>query len=81
MGHKIFIKNIPFSTKKQEIRELIENAGEVVDIKLLKDKESGENRGMAIVEMVNDFAAHKAIERYNNFRFNGRIITVIPCEF
>jgi cold-inducible RNA-binding protein len=80
MGHKIFIKNIPFSTKKQEIRELFENAGHVVEIHILRDKETGKSRGMAIVEMSNDFEAHRAIDRYDDFRFNGRLIKVLPSE-
>ncbi len=80
MGHKIFIKNIPFSTKKQEIRDLFENAGQVIDIHILKDRETGKSRGMAIIEMSNDFEAHRAIDRYDDFRFNGRTIKVLPSD-
>ena len=80
MGNRIYVKNISFSTKKKELRDLFENTGKVLNIEILKDKRTGKNIGSAIIEMRNDFEAFSAIDRYDEFRLNGRFIRVIPAH-
>ena len=80
MGNRIYVKNISYSTKKRELKELFENTGNVLNIEILKDKNTGKNKGTAIVEMQNDFEAFAAIDRYDEYRLNGRFIRVQPLR-
>jgi RNA recognition motif-containing protein len=45
-------------------------------VALIKDRSTGQSKGFGFVEMETPDAAQKAIEKYNNFAFKGRNLTV-----
>ena len=59
---KIFVGNLPFSATEQEIREAFEAHGEVSDVAVIMDRETGRPRGFAFVEMPDSGSANAAIE-------------------
>jgi RNA recognition motif-containing protein len=73
---KLFVGNLPFSATEDELRSAFEAHGEVSDVALIMDRETGRPRGFAFVEMPDSGQANAAIEALNNSDFGGRSMNV-----
>lgn len=71
----IYVGNLSFQATEEEVKALFEQHGEVLSVKIIKDRDTGRARGFAFVEM-EDSAANNAIEALNGFDYNGRQIQV-----
>ena len=71
----IYVGNLPFSAKEDEIRDLFAMHGEVQNVKFVMDRETGRFRGFGFVEM-EDAGAAKAIEALDGKDFGGRTLRV-----
>ena len=72
----IFVGNLSFGTSEQDIRSLFEAYGTVDRVNIVTDRDSGQPRGFAFVEMANDAEANKAIGAINGREVNGRALNV-----
>lgn len=72
---KIYVGNIPFSVTKNELKDLYTEYGEVVDVYVPINPDTGEGRGFAFVTMKEEDYA-KAIESTNGTEFGGRTLVV-----
>lgn len=72
----IFVGNLPFSAREDALRELFAQFGEVQQVKIMTDRDTGKSRGFAFVEMAQDEEAQKAIAALNGKDFEGRALTV-----
>lgn len=72
----IFVSNLNFKVKSEDLKTLFSNYGEVVSSKVITDKFSGKSRGFGFVEMKNDDDGQKAIDELNQKEFEGRNISV-----
>ena len=61
MGSKVFVGNLDFNTTKTEVQTLFSEIGEIRDVFLPTDRESGRPRGFAFVAFANDADAAKAL--------------------
>lgn len=59
----LYIGNMSFNIKEDELRSTFEEFGEVVSAKIITDRLSGRPRGFAFVELVEDSASDLAIEQ------------------
>jgi RNA recognition motif-containing protein len=75
MSKKIYVGNLPFSANSDEVRELFAAHGNVLNVNLINDRETGRPRGFGFVEM-DDADADKAIEAINGTEFGGRTLNV-----
>ncbi|MBN2431417.1 MAG: RNA-binding protein [Acidobacteria bacterium] len=75
MGKRIYVGNLPFRATKEEIGELFERYGEVHDVDLIFDRDTGRPRGFGFVEM-DDEPAEAAIAALNGTDFGGRTLRV-----
>ncbi|CAM2005347.1 RNA recognition motif domain-containing protein [Acanthopleuribacter pedis] len=73
---KIFIGNLSWGTKEDAIRELCEQYGEVEQVRLITDRETGRSRGFAFASYANRDDALNAIEQMNGMEFDGRNLNV-----
>jgi len=73
---EIFVSNIPFAAKPEDIRQLFEPYGAVGRVNLITDRETGRPRGFGFVEMPNASEAQAAIEGLNGTQLGGRTLTV-----
>lgn len=80
MASKVFVGNLDFNTTKAEVQNLFAEVGEVRDVFLPNDRESGRPRGFAFVEYTSDEDAAKAIEKFNGYQLNGRALRVNAAE-
>jgi RNA recognition motif-containing protein len=75
LNQRIYVGNLPFSAREDEVRRLFEQYGEVVSIALPIDRETGRPRGFGFVEMSAEDAT-KAIDALNGRDFGGRTLNV-----
>ncbi len=80
MPSKVFVGNLDFNTTKTEVQTLFSQVGEIRDVFLPMDRESGRPRGFAFVEFTSDEDAAKAIEKFNGHELNGRALRVNAAE-
>lgn len=73
MAKRLYVGNIPFRTNEDELRELFGEFGEVHEVSIITDRETGRSRGFCFVEMDN---AEEAISGLNERDFGGRTLRV-----
>ena len=76
MGNRLFVGNISFRATPEMIRSEFDQFGEVSDVHLPMDRETGRMRGFAFVTMATDDAAQKAIAGMNGKSIEGRPLVV-----
>lgn len=76
MSKRIYVGNLPFSATSSEVETLFREHGEVTEVHLVTDRQTGQPRGFGFVEMSDDEAAEKAIADLNNKDFQGRNLKV-----
>lgn len=72
---RIFIGNLNFKAKEDEVAELFSQFGQVHSVKFINDRETGRFRGFGFVEMDIE-PANEAIEKLNDTTFGGRLLRV-----
>src|SRR5712692_3161026 len=80
MSAKVFVGNLDFNTTRAEVQTLFAQIGEIKDVFLPMDRESGRKRGFAFVEFASDDDAAKAIEKFNGYELGGRALRVNAAE-
>lgn len=74
MSKKIYVGNLPFTAKENDIRDLFAQYGAVTSVSLITDRETGAPRGFGFVEMEN--GADEAIQALDGREFGGRKLKV-----
>jgi cold-inducible RNA-binding protein len=72
----IFVGNLSFQTSEQQIRSLFEVHGGVDRVNVVTDRDTGQARGFAFVEMSNTSEADTAIAALNGADVDGRTLNV-----
>ncbi len=72
----IFVGNLPYSATEDEVRSLFEAHGAVNRVTVVRDRETGQSRGFAFVEMPDDAAGERAMSALNGTKFSGRNLAV-----
>ena len=72
----IYVGNVSFRTTEQDIEAAFAAYGQVERVQIVKDRETGQSRGFAFVEMPGDAEADKAIAGLNGADMGGRTLTV-----
>lgn len=76
MSKKLFVGGLSFDTNDSGLKETFEKYGEVIEAKVITDRESGRSRGFGFVTLAEEDAADKAIEGMNGTELDGRSLTV-----
>ena len=72
----IFVGNLSFGATEDGLRSLFEAYGTVDRVNVVTDRDSGQARGFAFVEMGNDGEGVKAIASLNGHELDGRALNV-----
>ena len=80
MPAKLYVGNLPYSTSEDELRELFAQAGSVVSVAIIRDRDSGRSKGFGFVEMGSDADAQAAISKFNSYKLGDRALTVNPAR-
>ncbi len=76
MEAKLYVGNISYQTTEDELRELFGQAGTVVSVDVIKDRDSGMSKGFAFVTMSSQEEADAAIRQINGQSVGNREIRV-----
>jgi RNA recognition motif-containing protein len=73
---KLYVGNLSFSTTEDVLHGEFAAYGQVEEVAVISDRDTGRPRGFAFVTMNNDSEARAAIEALNGTELDGRTITV-----
>ncbi len=72
----IYVGNLSYDASEDQIRSLFEAYGAVDRVSIVTDRDTGQPRGFAFVEMTDDDAASKAMEGLNGTKLGGRNLNI-----
>ena len=76
MEAKLYVGNLSYTTSEEDLRTLFAQAGTVASVAVIKDRDTGQSKGFAFVEMSTQAEAQKAISQFNAKDFQDRALTV-----
>jgi cold-inducible RNA-binding protein len=76
MATKLYVGNLSYNATQDQIRTLFEGAGDVVEVSIITDRDTGRSKGFGFVEMGSEEAAQEAIRRFNGYSLDNRTLTV-----
>jgi len=76
---RMYVGNLPYDTNDEGLREIFEEFGTVIDVKVIMDRETGRSRGFGFVEM-DDESARRSMEELNGREIGGRTLRVNEAE-
>ncbi|HEY6347700.1 MAG TPA: RNA-binding protein [Bryobacteraceae bacterium] len=74
--NNIFVGNLSFQTTQEDLLSTFSQFGNVERVNIVTDRDTGQPRGFAFVEMTNAQDAQKAIAQLNGAELNGRALNV-----
>jgi len=80
MGNRLYVGNLSFDTDMDVLRVAFATYGQVTDVHLITDRETGKHRGFGFVTMGNNAAAQAAIAGLNGSTVDGRPLRVNEAE-
>jgi len=80
MGKRLYVGNLSFGATETDLRELFGRCGAVSEVKVMTDRETGQPRGFAFVEMGTDAEARDAIDQLNGQDLGGRALKVSEAQ-
>ncbi len=72
---KLYVGNLPFSVSEADIEQTFLACGEIENVKLITDRETGRSRGFAFVTFLTQQGADQALSK-NGEEMQGRKIVV-----
>ncbi|HRF45158.1 MAG TPA: RNA-binding protein [Candidatus Competibacteraceae bacterium] len=73
--NKIYVGNFPYTVDESQLRELFSPYGEIEDLALIMDRETGRPKGFAFITFAAQHSAEKALEQ-NGKPVGGRPLKV-----
>ena len=72
----IYVGNLDFKVTEDDLRQAFNAYGQVDNVTILKDRDTGQPRGFGFVEMANDEEADRAIQGMNGAQLGSRALNV-----
>ena len=72
----IYVGNLPYSATEEGLRSAFAAFGEVSSVNVITDRDTGQSKGFAFVEMAQNSAADSAIKGLNGTEMGGRNLKV-----
>ena len=76
MGMKIFVGGIPYATTEEQLSELFGAHGELKEVHIAKDKETGKSKGFAFITYKSHKSGSAALVALKGTEIDGRKITI-----
>ena len=73
---RLYVGNLSFNTSEPELEQLFASVGQVVSVKLVRDRATGQSRGFGFVEMTDADQGRAACSALDQREFEGRRLTV-----
>lgn len=80
-GTRLYVGNLSFGTSENSLRAAFEQGGrKVTEVKIVTDRETGQPRGFAFVEMGSPADAQAAMAEWNGQELDGRTLKVNEAQ-
>ena len=76
MGNKLYVGNLPYSFRDEDLQQAFAAHGTVTSAKVMMERDTGRSKGFGFVEMGNDAEAQAAINGMNGQQYGGRGLVV-----
>ena len=76
MGNKLYVGNLPYSVRDQDLEQAFGQFGAVTSAKVMMERDTGRSKGFGFVEMGSDDEAQAAINGMNGQPLGGRNVVV-----
>jgi RNA recognition motif-containing protein len=76
MGNKLYVGNLPYSVRDDDLSQAFSAFGSVSSAKVMMERETGRSKGFGFVEMGSDAEAQSAINGMHGKDFGGRSLVV-----
>ncbi len=76
MGNKLYVGNLPYTVRDEDLQQSFGQFGAVTSAKVMMERDTGRSKGFGFVEMASDAEAQAAINGMNGQPLGGRSITV-----
>ena len=76
MTNKLYVGNLPYSMRDDDLQQHFARFGQVSSAKVMVDRDTGQSKGFAFVEMSSGDEAQAAIRGMNGQTFDGRALVV-----
>lgn len=76
MGNKLYVGNLPYSVRDEDLNQAFAQFGNVSSAKVMMDRETGRSKGFGFVEMASEAEAQSAINGMNGQSLAGRALVV-----
>jgi len=73
---RIYVGGLSFTSNSAGLLALFSQAGTVTDVNVIEDRDTGQSKGFAFVEMPDDGQARAAITRFNGYSHDERSLKV-----
>ncbi len=77
---RIYVGNLSYQATEETLTELFKQYGEVTEVRVITDRDTGRSRGFAFVEMPNEAEARAAIEALDQKETDGRTLRVNEAQ-
>jgi hypothetical protein len=76
MGNKLYVGNLPYSFRDEDLQQAFAAHGTVTSAKVMMERDTGRSKGFGFVEMGSDAEAQAAINGMNGQQYGGRGLVV-----
>ena len=76
MGNKLYVGNLPYSVRDEDLQQSVGQFGAVTSAKVMMERDTGRSKGFGFVEMASDAEAQAAINGMNGQPLGGRSVVV-----
>ena len=76
MGNKLYVGNLPYSVRDEDLNQAFGAFGGVTSAKVMMERDTGRSKGFGFVEMASDAEAQAGINGMNGQQLGGRAIVV-----
>ena len=76
MGNKLYVGNLPYSVRDNDLQQAFSQFGTVTSAKVMMERDTGRSKGFGFVEMGSDAEAQAAISALHGQQQGGRALVV-----
>ena len=76
MAKKLYVGNLSYNTTQEQLHTLFSKMGDISEVVVITDRDTGRSKGFGFVEMATEEAAKEAIKRLNGSQLDDRTLTV-----
>ena len=75
-GVEMYVGNLAYSISRRDIEVAFGDSGQVVDVRIIRNKMNGKSKGYGFVEMADEKSAKAAVRNLNGKELKGRAVVV-----